>query len=500
VALVAAGCSFTKRVSDPQAGATIGTYSRPALSGNARYVAYVAHTDSSRPGVTDGTYVLDTVTNQKELVSVASDGTPADSDTDNPAISADGRYVVFESDATNLVPNDTNDSTDVFLRDRTAHTTIRVSVDSNGAEADDASYEPSITADGRKVEFTSDSDYLDPEDSNGSSDIFVRDLSTGKTVLASRTAGVFTDFGAWDGVISADGNSVAFVTDTALSTNDINDSDDVYVRSLTQNKTTWVSKPRFAVPDGGGGDSPAISSDGRYVAFVSTAPDFDTLSTSALANVYRRDLVASTTIRVSTTPAGGALSAGSFQPSMNSTGSRVAFVSAGNPSGTDANGSVLDVFVKDLTKNKTALASGLPLGGQIPFSTTSPNLSADGRYVAYEAQGPIADDDTNGLTDVYLRALDQPTITSVSPTSVARGTNRTLTVTGTNFLPNAFLVLPAGVTATSTVVNGDTSMTVQITIASTATPGLASVVVENPGTGPGVDTGAIAKCDCLTIT
>lgn len=500
--LFTSGCAYLKQVSSPSAG-SFGAAGRPSLSSDARFVAYAATAETSNPSVPYGVYVLDTVTGTRELVSVSSSEVPGNAWSGEPAISGDGRYVAFASDSDNLVAGDTNDVDDVFVRDRAAGTTVRVSVDSNEVEVLDPSNEPSISADGTKVAFVSDSDDLDPLDGNGSSDVYVRDLTAGTTTLASiGPDNLPADFGAWDPAISGDGRIVTFTTDTALRTGDLNDSDDVYLRNLAARGTQWVSRPRSGFPEGGGGERGVPSYDGSLIAFSSAASDLPDGFTDNLAksDVFLRNVTASTTERISVSPTGQLLNDHSFAPSISSDGSRVAFTSAANASGTDTNGAIADLFVRDRALPTTRLASTAFLLDQLPQPSTLGVLSPDGRYAAWHSPGAFLWDDTNNVNDVYLHAVDVPKVDTIAPTSVARGATVTLTITGNTFLPGAKVVVPAGLTVGTATVN-PTTMTVSLTVSPTATPGKYSVHVQNLGTGPGPDSGALGRClDCLTVT
>jgi hypothetical protein len=502
--LVGSGCAWLGRASqttaaDPQGAAA----DRPALSANARYVAYAAHTDASAPGVLDAVYRWDSATNTRVVVSRATNGTLADDASGEPAISADGRYVAFSSGATTLVPNDTNGTTDVFVRDVVAGTTERVSVTSSGTEVSDPSYTPSISNDGRYVAFISDSDDLSSSDQNFSSDAYVFDRSTRAVKLVSTVGGVQPDFGISDVALSGDGKSVAFTTDTDLVTGDQNMSDDVYLRNLTSGSVTWVSRPKVSDPDGGGGGgySPSLSFDGQFVAFVGGQDIDNAADPYPGPDVFVRDVVNKTVRRVSTTSSGGFVNGFSANPVINANGTRVAFSSNGNASGTDTNGTKVDAFVKDLTNGTVTLVSTEMFLAQFGVDSGLPTISADGRYAGFLSAGKLASDDPNATNDAYVRAIDVPKITSIAPTSANRGSSVTITITGKTFVPGATIVpRPGTFVPTATTVNSSTSITVTLAIDANAPTGPQSIFVQDPGTGPGSGTGGVGRCEnCLTI-
>jgi len=162
------------------------------------------------------------------------------------SISADGRYVAFDSHATNLVPGDTNASSDVFVHDNLTGTTRRVSVDSNGTQANGISSYVVISADGHFVAFASAATNLVPGDTNGNWDVFEHDMVNGTTTRVSVSSSGAQAFGGDSGVyglsISADGRYVAFQSSALnLASPDFNGSDDVFVHDRVSGITTRVS-------------------------------------------------------------------------------------------------------------------------------------------------------------------------------------------------------------------------------------------------------------------
>ena len=209
-------------------------------------------------------------------VSVASEGTQANARSEQPSISADGRYVAFWSQATNLVPEDTNDVIgDVFVHDLISGATEMVSVASDEVQGNNASASPAISADGRYVAFASWSDHLTAGDTNGMMpDVFVRDRSTGETTLVSvGSDGAQVDANSMDPSISADGRYVAFICNIhpdPLPGPAIEISD-VFVRDRVAGTTSMVSGPRsdtFMPVSEAIYFPPCISAGGRYVSFM----------------------------------------------------------------------------------------------------------------------------------------------------------------------------------------------------------------------------------------
>ena len=211
----------------------------------------------------------------------------------HPLISANGRYVVFNSNADNLVAGDTNGYDDVYVRDRLAGKTSCISVSSAGVQGNQGSDIGSISADGRYVTFTSYADNLVADDTNASDDVFVRDRVTGKTtrVSVSSTRAQGNNLGSFEAVISADGRYVAFRSfSDNLVTGDTNGEIDIFVRDRVTGTTKLVGVSSAGVQGNGYGSSePTISADGRYVAFSSDADNLVAGDTNDTYDVFVRD-------------------------------------------------------------------------------------------------------------------------------------------------------------------------------------------------------------------
>jgi Tol biopolymer transport system component len=384
-----------------------------SISANGRYVAF----DSLASDLVaeDGNdlydvFVRDLVTGTTVRASVDAAGGDPDGGSGGASISADGRFVAFVSGASDLVPGDGNGDNDIFVRDLVAGTTVRASVDTEGGDPNNYSVRPSISRDGRYVAFESDASDLVAGDGNFDTDVFVRDMVAGTTVRASVDA-----FGGdannisdspW---ISWGGRYVAFASFASdLVPGDRNASWDVFVRDLAAGTTIRASVDA----DGGDADGDVssetvpISGNGRYVAFGSEASDLVSGDGNGLTDIFVRDLVAGTTVRASVDTGGGDPNVGSFEPSISANGRYVAFGSrASNLVPGDGNDAI-DVFVRDLVSGTTARASVDSEGGDPNDDSSLPSISATGLFVTFWS--PASDlivGDANGKGDVYLRKM-----------------------------------------------------------------------------------------------
>jgi len=387
-----------------------------SISADGRYVAFESQATNLVSNDTNGfwdVFVHDTQTGQTIRVSVASDGTEGNDDSIFTAsISADGRYVAFYSEATNLVEDDTNGFADIFVHDTQTGQTIRVSVASDGTEGnDDSIFTASISADGRYVAFYSEATNLVEDDTNGFADIFVHDTQTGQTIRVSVASdGTESDNRSFGASTSADGRYVAFYSEaTNLVSNDTNGFWDVFVHDTQTGQTIRVS----VASDGteGNDDSiftASISADGRYVAFYSEATNLVEDDTNGFADIFVHDTQTGQTIRVSVASDGTEGNDDSiFTASISADGRYVAFYSeATNLVEDDTNG-FADIFVHDTQTGQTIRVSVASDGTEGNDYINRPSISADGRYVAFESYASnLVPEDTNGYNDVF-RAPNQ---------------------------------------------------------------------------------------------
>jgi Tol biopolymer transport system component len=402
----------TRRVSRSSAGAGGNNYSiQPSISGNGRFVAFTSRAtnliDSKTSGIGD-VFVRDRKTGAITLVSATSSGVGGNGFSSGPSISASGRFVAFGSDSSNLVGGDTNIATDVFVRDRETGTTTRVSVSSAGAQGEQVanSVNPSISADGRFVAFDSWASNLVGDDTNGTADIFVRDRMSGTTTRVSvSSAGVGGDDFSFDPSISADGRFVAFDSYASnLVGGDTNGTADIFVRDRMSGTTTRVSVSPAGTQGNGDSVFPSISADGRFVAFYSAASNLVGGDTNGFGDIFVRDRGNHTTTRVSVSSAGVEENNNAGDLSISADGRFVGFSSfASNLVGGDTNG-FGDVFVRDRRNHTTTRVSVSSAGAEGNHDSYGPSISAAGRFVAFNSfASNLVGGDTNGTWDVFVR-------------------------------------------------------------------------------------------------
>ncbi|MDP9386901.1 MAG: Ig-like domain-containing protein [Actinomycetota bacterium] len=410
---------------------------QPSVSFDGRYVAF----DSAASNLvldTNGAgdvFVRDVVSGVTTRVSVDSSGRQATGAwSERPAISGDGRYVAFDSGAANLVLGDLNKAQDVFVHDRDSGTTTRVSVGSMGLEANGHSFRPAISANGRFVAFESVASNLTGQaitggdDTNGVYDIFVHDRDTGATTRVSvdSAGGQASGGHSLHAAVSDDGRYVAFNSSATnlLVAGDTNGASDIFVHDRQTGATTRASVDS-AGAEATGGESlrPSLSADGRLVAFDSQASNLVAGDTNGSFDVFAHDRQSGATTRVSVSGTGAAGNGGSGTADLSDDGRYVAFSSvATNLVANDVN-SARDVFVHDRATGSTTRAN-LDSAGNQAFGTRrgsdNPALSGDGRFAAFDSDAPnLVPDDTNNVLDVFLRHWTAVVASATASTVVA---------------------------------------------------------------------------------
>jgi Tol biopolymer transport system component len=407
----------------PDGAPANGASEQPVLSASGRVLAFdttatnLAEADGN--GALRDVVALDLATNERRLVSQPPGSAGADGPSFEPSISSDGQRIAFTSLATNIVPGDANGQADVFVR--TGRDPLQlVSVGLGGAPANGTSSVPDISADGKRVAFQSTASNLVPDDTNGKPDVFVRDLATGRTTRVS-VANDESQAAGWSGspAISADGNYVAFTSGAAnLVRRDTNGVTDVFVRDIRRGVTERISvnskgrqqnrsvqPPFFQIPD--------ISDDGRYVVFDSDATNLYTPDTNKHTDVFLRDRKKRTTTLVSASSTNVQGNNDSFAPRITPGGRYLSFQSFANNLA-PGDGPREDIFVRDLRQGTTNVVNVTATGDargseQVKQLLQRPAISDDGQFAAFSSTVTnLVADDTNGTQDVFVRLMDAP--------------------------------------------------------------------------------------------
>ena len=331
---------------------------------------------------------------------------------DFAALSADGTWLVFQTEASNSFLSDSNGWVDIWRQNRADGTLQRVSLTGAGTAPDGASFGAAISADGRHIAFTSIAANMQPEDMNGMADIFRRDMETGALLLISINsdgrAGNNVSFGA---TITGDGSKLAFLSAASdLVTTDTNNAIDVFLRDLSANSMRLVS----TAADGGQGNAgalnrPALSADGRFVAFDSLASNLLADDSNGRDDVFLKDMLTGAVTRASTA-ADGTQQNGGFQgtlrPVISADGRYVAFASsASNLVAGDTNGAI-DVFRRDMLTGAIERVSITAGGVQGQRDSLDASISADGRFIAFTSLAPdFAADDRPASADIFLKDM-----------------------------------------------------------------------------------------------
>jgi len=344
-----------------------------------------------------------------ECISRAPDGSPANGASFVSAVSADGRVVAYASEASNLVAGDENGMADVFVHAREPGTTERVSVGGDGRGGDGLSAGAALSGDGRFVAFASLASNLVPDDTNGVADVFLRDRAAGTTERVSVGADAAQADGSSFGQvsISADGRFVAFRSFAAnLVADDTNGVTDVFVRDREAGTTERVS---VGVHGQGAGMSfwPSLSADGDAVAFASAADNLVAHDANRAIDVFVRNRSAQTTERISTAhPGRESTNASVGFPMLSGDGAVVAFSSRARellPDGEDDNGQI-DLLVRVRAQAKTTRVSVAADGAEADGGSVEGALSGDGRFVVFHSVAAnLVAGDTNGVADVFAR-------------------------------------------------------------------------------------------------
>jgi hypothetical protein len=386
-----------------------------SVSADGTIVAFWSFATNLDPADSDAdsdVYAKNVITGDITLVSTSDTGVKGNGASEYPSVSADGASVAFYSSATNLDPGDTDSNVDVYVKHLATGEIILVSISDTGVKGDGDSYYPSLSADGSSVAFWSVATNLDPNDTDPIPDVYVKDLTTGDITLASTSdAGAKGNGNSFDPSLSADGTRVAFLSSaTNLDPGDTDGLDDVYVKDLTTGDTVLASTSDTGAKSANGSSfAPSLADNGIHVTFTFGGTDLDPADTDFLSDVYVKNLISGDLTLVSTSDSdmkGDGPSMGSPSTSISADGARVTFLSeAGNLDECDQDLNT-DVYVKDLNTGDITLASTSSFGVKSDGYSFGSALAADGQWVAFFSSGSNLDPgDTDSINDVYVKQL-----------------------------------------------------------------------------------------------
>jgi Tol biopolymer transport system component len=402
----------TERISlTASAGQVFSDSDQLAVSGDGRHAAFRSSGADLVPGDTNGVadvFVRDRWTGVVERVSVSSTGEEGTAESMEPHISYDGRYVVFASEANDLVLDvPAGSAKDIFLRDRWLGTTRLVTVSSMNSAANGDTHHPRVSSDGRYVSFEGSATNLVPGMSTSNYQVFRRDMSGTTALVSANLAGTSGIGFSWNGAISGDGRYVTFVSSVSnLVTADTNGQADAFWRDMLTGTTRRVS-----VSSSGAQGTAAtwvnssMSRDGRWVVFASSSPNLAPGEFAAGYDIFLHDTQTSETLRISLTSSGAAANQNSYDPTISDDGRYVAFQSFStnlDPLDTDLQS---DVFLRDRAMGSTKLVSRSATGGTDDDSYGA-SISGNGDVVGFHSESTdLVPSDTNLRIDTFVRDL-----------------------------------------------------------------------------------------------
>lgn len=407
---------------------------QPSVSADGRFVAFQSNASNLVPDDTNSrpdVFVYDCQNKVIERVSISSTGIQGNGYSCQPSISFDGRFVAFRSAASNLVAGDTNRTYDIFVHDRLNHTTERASISSNGIQGNYESNQPSISADGRFVAFRSASSNLVAGDNNKGYDIFVHDRLNHTTEMVTiSTTGNQQNSQSYEPSISSDGRFVAFRSwANNLVPGDTNKVYDIFVHDRLNHTTERVSVSSNGGQGNGWSHLPAISSDGRYVAFHSSANNLVSGDNNAWTDIFVRDRLTKETERISITGGGVLRNTNKFHPApISADGRYVTFHSAASDLVPDDTNGKADVFIYDRQDSSIKMASVSSTGTQGNRESEQPSITTDGRFVVFQSPANnLALDDFGWLSDIFIFDIATSVIERISaPANATPEINRTI--------------------------------------------------------------------------
>ncbi|MEM8677474.1 MAG: hypothetical protein AAGF83_26985, partial [Cyanobacteria bacterium P01_G01_bin.67] len=339
-------------------------------------------------------------TNSIERISVASDGTQANGQSGSSAISDDGKFILLESNATNLVPKDTNGQTDIFIYDRDSKAIELISVALDDSPANGSSSVGSISGNQRYVTFSSAASNLVANDKNNQRDIFIHDRLNQTTNLVSVASdGTQANDLSFSSMVSDSGRYVVFESAANnLVPGDTNNINDIFVRDRINKTTTRINLAPNGTQADGSVHLNDISDDAQYIVFSSTASNLGGNSTIDDHNdIFVYDLTANSIQQISTASNGGSANSDSFFGSISGNGRYIAYQSSASNIVSNDTNNASDIFVYDLIESTTERVSLTDSDAQANGASRNASISDDGNIVAFlsDADNLVSDDTNN---------------------------------------------------------------------------------------------------------
>ena len=374
----------------------------PDVSADGRIVVLQSAIESALTGNLGNQqiYAVDRLTGETSIVSVSSSGSRGNGDSESAEISADGRIVVFASEADNLVTGDVNGASDIFVHDRDTGITELVSRNSEGVFGNDRSLDPAVSPNGRYVVFSSVANNLFATDNDPAFDVFLHDRVTNVTEAITEAAGT-------SGVEPSVDASGRFVTFSSLSNqlvpNDTNLVQDIFLHDRFLDQTNRVSLSSDETQANESSRRSRISASGEWIVFESNASNLVPDDSNEISDVFRHNRITGNTDRVSVATGGQQGNDYSGEPDISGTGRYISFRSFATNLVANGGNRASNIFVRDVELNHTRRESEHNDAGSSGGLARDAAMTGDGRYVVFTSTARLANPKTDSNRDVFLR-------------------------------------------------------------------------------------------------
>lgn len=364
------------------------------ISANGKFLVFVSQSPvfSSNPSNLSQIYLKNLETGELTLISTSTNSGMANGFSERPSISADGRYIAFDSTASDLVSGDTNNHADIFIKDMETGTITRVSNDAAGIEAVNGdSLAAQITPDGQYVVFRSSASNLADNDTNSAVDIFIKDLVTGSiSLLSTSSDGFLADNSSYAPALSDDGRYVVFSSLAGLEQSDTNGTYDIYLRDRQSNTVTRLTRAENGGLSDGGSFKPKITPDGRFVVFESYATNLVDGDVNQKSDVFLKDLETGTLVCLSQNEDGVVGNGDSANAAISDDGEYIVFTSFATNLDPDA---LSNLFVYEVATGEIRALDVSGTGGE-------PRFSPDGRTIYFQGVTEMTPNQPPGQTGI----------------------------------------------------------------------------------------------------